>query len=37
MTRFKLIFALLFVVFTMQAQDLSKVDLSKLTPEQIEM
>ncbi len=37
MTRFKFVFALLFVVFTMQAQDLSKIDLSKLTPEQIEM
>jgi len=37
MTRFKFVFALLFVVFIMQAQDLSKIDLSKLTPEQIEM
>lgn len=37
MTRFKLIIATLFVFFSISAQDLSKIDLSKLTPEQMEM
>ena len=37
MNRFKALLATLFFILTLSAQDLSKIDLSKLTPEQIEM
>lgn len=37
MNKFKALLASLFFILTLSAQDLSKVDLSKLTPEQIEM